>query len=73
MPDITYYLGKSDGRTTIKDSDELALYLLDKAQVALVGGTAFGAPGCIRISYAASDDNIREAIKRIKAALELLS
>lgn len=72
MPDITYYLGKSDGITTVKDSDELALYLLDKAQVALVGGTAFGAPDYIRISYAASDDNIREAVKRIKAALELL-
>jgi aspartate aminotransferase len=73
MPDITYYLGKSDGSTIIKDSDELALYLLDKAQVALVGGMAFGAPDCIRISYAASDDNIREAIKRIKAALENLN
>jgi aspartate aminotransferase len=72
MPDITYYLGKSDGSVTIKDSDELALYLLDKAQVAMVGGIAFGAPNCIRISYAASDDNIKEAVKRIKAALEKL-
>jgi aspartate aminotransferase len=72
MPDISYYLGKSDGVTTIKDSDELALYLLDKAQVALVGGTAFGAPDYIRISYAASDENIMEAVRRIKAALELL-
>jgi aspartate aminotransferase len=72
MPDITYYLGKSDGSSIIKDSDELALYLLDKAQVALVGGTAFGAPDCIRISYAASDDNIKEAVKRIKTALEKL-
>jgi aspartate aminotransferase len=73
MPDITYYLGKSDGTSKINDSDELALYLLDKAQVALVGGTAFGAPKCIRISYAASDNDIREAVKRIKAALEKLS
>jgi aspartate aminotransferase len=72
MPDITYYLGKSDGSVTIKDSDELALYLLDKARVAMVGGIAFGAPDCIRISYAASDDNIKEAVKRIKAALEKL-
>jgi aspartate aminotransferase len=72
MPDISRYLGKSDGETTIKDSDELALYLLDKAQVATVGGTAFGAPKCIRISYAASDDNIIEAVKRIKKALEQL-
>jgi aspartate aminotransferase len=69
MPDIRFYIGKSDGKSVIRDSDELALYLLDKAQVALVGGTAFGAPDCIRISYAASDDNIREACKRIEAAL----
>lgn len=73
MPDITYYLGKSDGSVIIKDSDELALYLLDKAQVATVGGIAFGAPGCIRISYAASDDNIKEAVKRIKVALARLN
>ncbi|MGD0582008.1 MAG: pyridoxal phosphate-dependent aminotransferase [Bacteroidales bacterium] len=72
MPDVTYYIGRSDGITTIKDSDELALYLLDKARVALVGGTAFGAPGCMRISYAASDENIKEAVKRIKDALEQL-
>jgi aspartate aminotransferase len=73
MPDITYYLGKSDGTTIIRDSDEMALYLLDKAQVALVGGIAFGSPNCIRISYAASDDSIREAVKRIKTALDKLS
>jgi aspartate aminotransferase len=72
MPDISYYLGKSDGVTTIKDSEVLTLYLLDKAQVALVGGDAFGAPNCIRISYAASDDNLKEAVRRIKGALELL-
>jgi aspartate aminotransferase len=72
LPDITHYIGKSDGSATIKDSEGLALYLLDKAQVALVGGTAFGAPGCIRISYAASDENIREAVKRIKSTLERL-
>jgi aspartate aminotransferase len=72
MPDITYYLGKSDGETTIKSSDELALYLLDKAQVATVGGDAFGSPECIRISYATSDELLVEAVKRIKAALERL-
>jgi aspartate aminotransferase len=72
MPDITYYLGKSDGETIITDSDDLALYLLDKARVATVGGVAFGAPGCIRISYATSDDLLIEAVKRIKAALEEL-
>jgi aspartate aminotransferase len=72
MPDISYYLGKSDGDVTIKTSDDLTLYLLDKAQVAVVGGDAFGAPDCIRISYATSDDLLIEAIKRIKVALERL-
>ncbi len=69
MPDISYFLGKSDGETTIVNSDDLALYLLDKAQVATVGGDAFGAPECIRISYATSDDLLVEAVKRITVAL----
>ena len=73
MPDIGFYLGKSDGQTKIKTSDDLAMYLLDKALVATVGGDAFGAPTCIRISYATSDELLVEAIKRIKAALEKLS
>ena len=73
MPDISFFLGKSDGETTISNSDELALYLLDKAQVATVGGDAFGAPECIRISYANSDELLVEAVKRIKAALERLN
>ena len=72
MPDISYYFGKSDGVTRISTSDDLALYLLDKAQVATVGGDAFGAPECIRISYATSDSLLVEAVKRIKAALEKL-
>jgi aspartate aminotransferase len=72
MPDITYYLGKTDGKTVIKNSDDLSLYLLDNAKVALVAGSAFGAPGCIRISYASSDDNIREAVQRLKSAFEKL-
>jgi Aspartate/tyrosine/aromatic aminotransferase len=72
MPEISYYFGKSDGETRITSSDELALYLLDKAQVATVGGDAFGAPECIRISYATSDDLLIEAVKRIKGALERL-
>jgi len=72
MPDISFYLGKSDGETNITNSDELALFLLDKAQVATVGGDAFGAPECIRISYATSDELIVEALKRIKRALEKL-
>ncbi len=72
MPDISYYFGKSDGETRIANSDELALYLLDKARVATVGGMAFGAPECLRISYATSDDLLVEAVKRIKGALDRL-
>ena len=72
MPDISYFLGKSDGETKIVNSDDLALFLLDKAQVAAVGGDAFGAPDCLRISYATSDDLLIEAVKRIKGALEKL-
>jgi aspartate aminotransferase len=73
MPDITYYFGKSDGATLIKTSEDLTLYLLDKAQVALVSGDAFGAPGCIRISYATSDELLVEAVMRMKTALDKLN
>jgi aspartate aminotransferase len=72
MPDISWYLGKSDGVTTIRTSEDLTLYLLDKAQVAAVGGDAFGAPECIRISYATADKLLIEAVKRITVALEKL-
>ena len=73
MPDITWYLGKSDGKTKIENSEDLALYLLDKAQVATVGGDSFGAADCIRISYATSDDLLVEAVKRINMALKRLT
>jgi len=73
LPDIRYFIGRSDGKTTIHNSDELAYYLLDRAKVAVVGGMAFGAPDCIRISYAASDDQIKIGVKRIKDALEELN
>jgi aspartate aminotransferase len=72
MPDISYYFGKTDGETKIKNSNDLVLYLLDKAQVALVDGDAFGAPNCMRISYATSDDLLVEAVKRMKGALDRL-
>jgi aspartate aminotransferase len=72
MPDISFYLGKSDGGKNIGNSDDLAMYLLEKAQVAVVGGDAFGAPNCIRISYANSDHLLVEAVKRIKSDLTLL-
>ena len=69
FPDVSHYFGKSDGESTIKDADDLCLYLLEKVQVSLVTGDAFGAPHCIRLSYAASDEQLREAIRRIKEAL----
>lgn len=72
MPDVTSYFGKGYKGVTIKNADDLALFLLDEARVALVGGSAFGAPECVRISYATSDDKIIEAVRRIKEALEKL-
>ncbi len=73
FPDCTGYLGRSyDGRT-IQTATDLAMYILEEAHVACVGGDAFGAPGCIRLSYATSDENITEAIARISKALGKLS
>lgn len=72
FPRVTSFLGKSDGETTINTSGELALYLLDKAHVATVDGAAFCLDGYIRLSYATSDDNIREAMRRIAEALAAL-
>lgn len=73
MPDVTAYYGKSYEGKVVKDADDLALFLIDHAHVSLVSGGAFGAPESIRISYAAADDDLREALKRIKNALALLS
>ena len=72
FPKCSYYFGKSDGNRTIQTADDLAMYLLEVGHVACVGGTSFGAPECIRMSYATSDENIVEAIRRIQAALALL-
>ena len=72
FPKCSYYFGKSDGNRTIQTADDLAMYLLEVGHVACVGGTSFGAPECIRMSYATSDENIVEAIRRIQAALTLL-
>ncbi len=69
MPDISSFLGKSFDGKVINNADDLSLFLLSEARVALVSGSAFGAPDCIRISYATSDDKITEAVKRIKEAL----
>jgi aspartate aminotransferase len=72
FPEVSSYYGKSAEGRMIKGAGDLAMYLLEKGNVATVGGAAFGAPGCIRLSYATSDENIIEALRRIKEALELL-
>ena len=72
FPDVSSYIGKSDGETIIRNGTDLSLYLLNKAHVAVVTGEAFGNPCCIRISYATSSNLLEEAMKRIKAALKNL-
>lgn len=69
FPKCNSFYGKSDGERVISNSSDLAMYLLEVGHVATVGGDAFGDPDCFRMSYATSDDNIREAIRRIKEAL----
>jgi aspartate aminotransferase len=73
FPDASYYCGKSDGEITIQNDTDLCLYLLNKAHVALVPGSAFGNDNYIRISYATSKDLLIKAVKRIKDALARLS
>lgn len=72
FPKCDTYYGKSDGDRKINDAGDLAMYLLEVGHVACVGGTAFGAPDCIRMSYATSDESIVEAMRRIKEALARL-
>ena len=69
FPKCDSYYGKSAGNHVINNADDLAMYLLEVGHVACVGGTSFGAPECIRMSYATSDENIVEAMRRIKEAL----
>jgi aspartate aminotransferase len=72
FPDISYYFGKSDGTTTINDSDDFCTWLLNEAYVATVAGSGFGAPDCMRISTAAADEQLEEACERIKTAVAKL-
>ena len=72
FPKISSFFGKSNGATTINNSTDFALYLLEEAHVASVGGDAFGDPYCFRMSYATSDENIVEALRRIKEAVAKL-
>ncbi|MCZ8022988.1 MAG: pyridoxal phosphate-dependent aminotransferase [Cyclobacteriaceae bacterium] len=72
FPDVSAFFGKSFEGKKINNADELCLYLLEQAHVSLVSGGAFGDPNCIRLSYAASEKDLREAMKRLKHALTQL-
>lgn len=72
FPDVSSFYGKSDGTRTIKNGDDLCLFLLEKAHVSLVPGGAFGDEACVRLSYAASESDLREALKRLKETLATL-
>ncbi|MCZ2141297.1 MAG: pyridoxal phosphate-dependent aminotransferase [Bacteroidia bacterium] len=72
FPDISYYFGKSHNGTTIHTATDFCMYMLHNAHVSMVTGEAFGAPNCIRISYAIEDSKIIEAMRRVKLALEKL-
>ena len=72
FPKCSSYFGKADGERRIENSTDFAMYLLEVGHVATVGGDAFGSPECFRMSYATSDENIVEAMKRIKEALARL-
>lgn len=73
FPDVSYYYGKSDGERTVKNGDDLCMFLLEKAHISLVPGSAFGDDNCVRLSYAASEEDLREALARMKKVLATLN
>ncbi len=73
FPEVSYYYGKSHGGTVIKDGKDLCMYLLNHGHVAMTPGSAFGAPNYIRLSYAISEEQIKDAVSRIKQALSELN
>ena len=73
FPDISSYFGKSDGETVINNANDFCDYILRTVHVAIVTGSAFGADNCFRLSYAASEEQLNEAIARIKSAVSKLS
>ena len=73
FPDISSFFGKTNGTYSIESAKDLCMYLLETEYVAMVPGCAFGSPNCLRISYAASDEQLIEAIERIKRALGKLN
>lgn len=69
FPDVSYYYGKSDGERIIQNGDDFCMYMLEKGHVSLVPGSAFGEEKCVRLSYAASEKDLIEALARMKKAL----
>lgn len=72
FPEVSAYFGKSYNGRVIDNAADLAMFLLEEGHVATVGGAAFGAPECLRFSYATSDENLKEALRRIKETLAKL-
>lgn len=72
FPDVSSYFGKSNGSMKINNGDDFCLFMLEQAHVSLVPGGAFGEENCVRLSYAASEKDLREALKRMKEALATL-
>lgn len=72
FPDVSAYFGKSDGTYQIKNADDFSMFMLEKAHVSMVPGGAFGDENCVRLSYAASEKDLREAMKRVREALASL-
>ena len=72
FPDVSYYFGKSNGQMTVKNADDFCLYMLETGHVSLVPGGAFGDEQCVRLSYAASEKELVEALRRMKDALSKL-
>jgi len=73
FPDVSAFFNKSYGNFTVTNSDQLAMYILETAKVAVVTGNAFGSPNCIRISYASSMEKLKDAMYRIATALNKLN
>ena len=73
FPEVRSFFGKAAGSWNIEDATDLAMYILEEAHVSTVAGDAFGAPGYLRLSYAASEDQLTEALNRIEKALATLS
>jgi aspartate/methionine/tyrosine aminotransferase len=72
FPDFSHYFGTTVGDRKIENSMDLCIYLLEEGHIATVPGSAFGAEGCVRISYANSDENLEKAMARLKKALAAL-